>query len=258
MANFFEDCLRDLSRKVKKPVPPQEFSQVFCQRCRNAECDLAGWNGDLFTKRIRSQERRLLDPAPADSRLPKYAQIVDTDFKDMFDHAMRLEIADRRGDWNIPEITVSDGRQETASRETTHAVDTAIRNLAQAQGQPEPNLPDPTLSDAFASQAETMLNQLEESHEEEPISDLPPIGFPRDQSRPPLPQPFEKKAPFQVPGRSNTDEQTGGLMVGGGPRPPPKKRAEPVDPWAPPKKPAALKVEPGARIRMGTHPEEEE
>ena len=262
MADFFEDCLRDLSSKVGKTIPAKEFSQVFCHRCRNAQCSLAGWAGDLFGKRVQTQADRLLNPVQANPKLPKYAQITGTDFEDMLDHAMQLEIADQRGDWVIPEIDVSDGRLETASRETTHAVDNAIRNLAQAQGQPEPNLPVPrNMAGAFAQQAESMLSQLESLESLEESSNEVPVlvgGDKRDRTPMPQDQPLENKEVFRPPDRANTDTHSEGLMIGGTPAPKKKPRKEPVDPWAPPKESVAKKVEAGARIRMGLNPTVEE
>ena len=63
--------------------------------------------------RVVDQERRLLHPVQADPTLDKYAPIVRaSDFKDMLHRAAQLEIANRRNDWEVPEIAVNDGQIE--------------------------------------------------------------------------------------------------------------------------------------------------
>lgn len=99
MADFLEGC-NDRGMKIS------EFTEIFCNRCRNPECTRAGWAQDRFAARVSSQEERLFRPTQVDPRLPKYAQIVAKDFQDMLHKAMTLEIASRKGDWEIPQVPV--------------------------------------------------------------------------------------------------------------------------------------------------------
>jgi len=281
MPDFLAEC-------NAQGVSPKEFRQTFCTRCRNPECQLAEWGTSLMDKRVVLQEQRLLHPQQADPRLPKYAHIQAADFQDMMREALRLEIADRRGDWEVPEID-TDGRVEVASTETTQAVDNAVRNLARAQGQSEPPLPEPVDTEAAAKELLADMDKweglsveeleqvvaaerkaLEESEEDSGAVTSSPIGDPepREERRPPEPavtsslrsppHPMGKRSPPTPPKAANTSVPAGGIMVGGGSTP----KAEPApDPWAPPPGAGApvKKVPPGAKIRMGLGvPEPEE
>lgn len=267
MVDFFREC-------NSQGLAPKEFQQTFCQRCRNPDCDLAAWGTGLFDRRVATQAERLLNPQQADPRLPKYARIVETEFPSMMREAMMLEIADRRGDWEVPEIAVVDGRIETASPATTQAVDNAVRNLAHSYGQPAPVMP--SLSDEFAAQALAVLGELSEvdpadvtslvvdpsvsqAQEEAAVtsSPAPALG---DSPKPTLaspPVPVGNRPPVTQPKARNTPMPAGGIMVGS---PAPVKPAKPRDPWAPPTglTATAKKVPVGAKIRMGAGLEEPE
>jgi hypothetical protein len=245
MADFLREC-------NSQGVSPQEFEQVFCQRCRQADCDLAQWGSSLFDRRVATQADRLLKPEQADPRLPKYAQIVGADFTDMLEHAMRLEISDRRGDWEVPE---TDGVLEVASTATTSAVDNAIRNLARSEGRPEPALPDDEdiVAQAVAQLGENPSEELQKAAEAQ--EDDAPLGSQEDPSgakpaslqAPPMPA--GNRPPPTLPKKGNIPVPSGGLMVGGGPAAKPPVAA---DPWAPPSSLTARSktVPTGARIRM--------
>lgn len=82
-----------------------DFKSLFCVRCRNAGCVYAGWATDRFGARVATQADRLLNPVVMDPRLPKYAQIVQSEFKDLLESAMRLEVSSQRKDWEIPDVS---------------------------------------------------------------------------------------------------------------------------------------------------------
>jgi len=260
MADFFQICHTDLQKKVGEKIPPNEMQQSFCARCRNEECSLSGWGNDLFGFRISTQAERLLNAVQADPTLSKYAQIVSADFKNMAQHAMRLEESARRNDWTVPEINVSDGQVEIDPAATA-AVDNAIRAMARSQGQEEPDLPDEEDFDeaedmmAYMDELEARELSLEEAEAELERQKAALEAERRLQAPPrpsrPKPPPQQRQQP-QRPAK-NTNVPAGGLMVGGGPPPPPPK---PHDPWAPPANPPAHKVAVGAKIRMGSGKEE--
>ena len=220
MDDFLEECLTDLAGPNNKDY--RAFQETFCTRCRNPQCKHAKWAADQFGARVSTQVDRFFKPLLGDVKEPKYAMLVD--FQDRLRQAMQLEIANKRGDWEVPEIPILDGRPELAGTKTTSAVDEAIRQLAGAKGNTAPSLPSPD--------------------DEAPI-ETPGPPQAREVLRPPVPQ---KTAPPAVPSKGNTPVPEGGILLGGPSRKPP---APAVDPWAVPAHRDAPVVSPGATIRFG-------
>jgi hypothetical protein len=185
----------------------------------------------------------LEDPKFADVSNPKYAQIRESDFPSLLHKAIRLEVADRIGDWEpVPEIDISNGRDEIAKSSTTSTVDEAIKKMAEMQGKPEPDLPDPkeAMLESFQEDTEKIISDIEEESEalapEEPdTSDTP--------EEPDTPEPPRPNAV-----RMNTNPAAG-IMIGGGSGSSAPQYKKPKDPWE--VNPNEVKVEPGAKIRMG-------
>lgn len=195
----------------------QDFQGIFCRRCRHPECTHAKWSSDKFTQRVRTQEERLFNPFQVDPKLPQYAHISQTDFKDLLQEAMRLEIADRRGDWVIPEIPIVDGKPQTS---LPGSVDAALKALRKS----------PVAEDAVPPD--------DEDEETPAVPNVAPAIVP--------PRPY----PETIPVVRNTPAPRGGVMIGGGnPPPPPPSPKLVVDPWAIPP-PGPRKVAPGAVIFM--------
>lgn len=214
MHDLLKDCMADIGERDAVP-----FREKFCHWCRNPDCVNAKWAQDRFSKRVANQADRLLNPISVSAHSPRYA--ILSDFPDMLREAMRLEVSDRRSDWEVPEIPILDGRIERTSAATTMDVDRAMQQLAASRGV-DIQLPvDPEPSEPL---------QLD----------------PAEPPRPPVP-----RGPLSVPATrgavGNTPVPEGGLMIGGGPTP--QKNPDPVDPWAP--KPVVQVVPRGARIRMG-------
>lgn len=95
MADHLHDCMTDI-----KETDSAAFQETFCKRCRNPDCCHAMWSRDKFGTRVATQMDRLFKPSQADPRSSRYSMLVD--FADMMETALRLEEADRRGDWEIP------------------------------------------------------------------------------------------------------------------------------------------------------------
>lgn len=225
---------------------PQEFQEMFCQRCKNPECYRAAWGDSLFSQRVATQADRLLhNPRFADPNDSKYDNIRALHFKDMIEQAMRLEIADRRGDWQVPEINITDGRQQVAPLDTTRVVDDAVRRLATAQGKKPPALADPLLDSPDV-----------------PVSQGEPL---------PTPLPPAAQSPPRPMTPINTPVSAGGIMVGSAS--PYRMQVEPepsripgrevaaevqADPWAAPDRPPDQVVDPGATIRLAFAKADEE
>ncbi len=212
--NFLSECLEDFqSLKLSQG----EFREQVCARCRNGKCEFSPWKDDIFAQRVQDQPGRFFNPLQADPTSSKYKHLVN--FESLLHRAMQLEVADRKGNWEIPEIPIVDGRIEPASTRSRDQVEQAVRSL---RGEPEPK--------------------------EEPVSKSPP-----EPEEPLLPSPSPvkvtrtKKAPEKMPTKGNVSVPDEGLMIGGGPIP---TKTEQVDPWAP-KTPGPKIVPPGARIRFG-------
>lgn len=235
MADFLRECLADPAlRAMAQTDNEATFREMVCLRCRQPGCDLAGWAGDRFARRVSEQPDRMFQAEQRDPSLPRYAHLVD--FKDMLHRAMQLEVADRRGDWEVPEIPIVDGRVDKASPATSTAVDNAVRAMAHAQGREAPDLPDPhaAADEAFVTETADLMGQVVEPEEPTPPPEDPPDSKPMRQA----PQVSRPQMP-------NTQIPAGGLMVDGATTEP--QRA--ADPWAPPKpKPDVVPV--GAKIRM--------
>lgn len=215
-----------------------EFQEAFCRRCKNPGCDRAEWGDSQFADRVSTQADRLLhNPVFADPNDPTFNQIRAIHFKDMIEQAMQMEIADRRGDWQIPEIAISDGQQVVAAPDTTKVVDDAVRRLAVAQGKIPPQYPSPEARPAPA--------------------DPPSAPSPGQPDMTPL---YEPSPPPSAELPVNTPFPTEGVMIGDGPSSPrmqveadPSRipgRAGAADPWAVPNDPQEQKVEVGATIRL--------
>lgn len=98
MADFWSECF-----DPRMELPPEKFASTFCRVCRNLECQRSGGSGAKWAKRIATQEDRLLNnPKFADPDDPRFKALREIDFPSAFREAMRQEIVDRRGDWNVP------------------------------------------------------------------------------------------------------------------------------------------------------------
>jgi hypothetical protein len=233
--SFLEDCISDLGRDKGSY---QDFQETFCKRCRNIQCTHAQWSKDKFGDRVIKQPDRMFHPHQADPKAPKYAHLAD--FASMMQEAIKLEIADRKGDWSVPEVPILDGRQETSKLVVTNSVDEAIQKLAQAKGQ-EIKLPDPMVevTKEFISETNEQMKQYEEKTEPESSDRNTTPASPS--STPPVIQ-----TP-QVPFARNTEVPKEGIMIGGGSAP---VKVPALDPWAPP--PPKGKVVPvGGKVVLG-------
>jgi len=177
-------------------TPPAEFKGFFCSRCRNPGCINAGWGESLWTNRMSTQEDRLFNPTFADTDDPRFERFKGMDFPSMFHEAMRLEIADQRNDWEIPEIPILDGVSKVSEPETTATVEAAVQAMAGSQGKPTTPV----------------------------VAPVPPPSSP--------PVRVEAVTPGTV--QINTDAPTGGVMLDGSDVQP--RKVEPkTDPWEVPK-----------------------
>lgn len=219
-----QDLLSDCNRQG---MAVQEFTEMFCQRCKQKKCERASWGTPRMERRVQEQERRLLHPIQVDPALDKYEAIVKaSDFKDMLHRAAQLEISNRRNDWEVPEIPVRDGQVEVNRPDP---VDDALRAMARRQGRDEPQ---------FFATAEP---------DPEPPAPEPKISS--------LAPPSPAKPVVFVPPTAKNTATPQGVVIGGGPPPPREAPRPPIDPWAPPsalpEASSATKVKVGATVKMG-------
>ena len=245
--DLIDECLSDLPAGERDPKALQE---TCCAYCRNPECVNARWAMDKFSARVQAQPDRMLKPRQADPKSSRYSHLHN--FVDMLQEAIKLESADRRGDWTVPEVPVLDGKAQVSQHNTTDVVDGAVRALAAAKGK-DVALPNHREADkaAFVTETEQMMTTMAppETAPEAPLEApaQPPAPLPPE--APPTASVAPPKAGYHPP-MANTPTPRGGIMIGEGPAPQaPVPRPQPVDPWTPVKKVPV--VQPGAKIQMG-------
>lgn len=225
MQDLLQECIEDLTPGDRDY---KAFEETFCARCRNPTCIHAQWAGDKFAARVAAQPDRMFNPTRVTvTEAPRYAAIID--FTDRLKEALRLEMVDRRGDWEpIPEFELTDGQERVADAASTRAVDDAVASLASARGTPAPQLRDP-----------------EEA--QEPEEAVEPEETVEPERVPPPPPPPVKPATKKPPPMGNTRVPPGGVILGSGPVPTPSPAP---DPWAGPAERPQV-VSPGTTIPMG-------
>lgn len=181
---------------------------------------------------MRTQVDRLFeDRIEANPDDPQYERIREAEFPSLLREAIRLNLAEARGDWSVPsdadvsqkmrvkadEIHYAPPKEELPDEATSVKIDDALEALTGKR----PVRQQPS---GFVATPEADSSEPSPSGEEfEHMPDTQPTVAAVDPS------------PYNAPSQSGT-------VIGG---PPP----EPVDPWAVPKKPANV-VEVGSTIRM--------
>lgn len=220
---------RDLLQECNdQRIPPKDFTQTFCVRCRNPECVNAGWAGSTFEQRVATQVDRLLNN-------PVQARPDDTRFDPVramhFVEVAQAIVLRRRADpWAGPGVFLADPDPSTV---TTPAVEDAVARLAEARGK-RPS--------AVSIEVEPELHP--ETPAESARTPQEPLSAP---VAAPVPTPVR---PTPVARSTvNTEFPDEGVMLGGT-SPPPREGLATTDPWAP--KPKTNVVPPGAKIKMGS------
>ena len=202
-------------------IPPRDFKETFCKRCRNQNCANAGWSSSSFEERVRTQVDRLLThPLQAQPDDPRFDHVRAMHFVEV---AAAIAIARRADPWAGPGVHLAEPDPETAK---SQVVEDAVSKLAEARGRRLPTV--------IAIQEEVPV-------EETPVGETPV----EEPSPPPPPPPVRKPLPVSL--GINTDFPEEGVMIGGGS----PKVMTPMseDPWAP--KPKVNVVPRGAKIKMG-------
>lgn len=276
--DLLQDCMADWRKKSrsvgKNPnFGASEFRDLFCRVCRNPVC-VNHQADDPFAARISNQHERMTRPTQADPSLPKYANIVQADFANLLNQAVKLEISAKRNDWSpveAPSFEITDGKPVANEPDV---VDQAVRQLARAKGLDEPEFPNPAYqptrvgmheqdqedirnygrNDAVWERAKELagkkahVDPYVQTIYDRLMSKAPPEAEEEAEPESPKasPAPQHPKKPIRaMPARGNAPTQGG--MIGGAP----EKPAD--DPWAvpvDPRKAGGRKVKAGARVKF--------
>ena len=209
---------------------PQNFMGTFCSRCKNQNCQRAGWGTSRWRQRMETQEERFFNPSLLPEDHPLYKEINRFDFPSMIQEVLRQEIANRRGDWEIPpEIPVLDGRNEVAQQDTTRVVDEAVQALASSQGR----------------KVHTLPTEVECEADEHSAVSEPPVDLIHAEEPTPT---MKNRSRLQ-----NTEMPSEGVMIEGEvPTTTPTKKIV-KDPWAPS---TEKKIPVGGTVVLGKRDEE--
>jgi hypothetical protein len=238
MGDFINECMSDL-----KTSDMAGFTAVFCDRCRQPGCERAKWAGDKFGRRVANQVDRLFHSEQADPTSSRYAHL--TDFQDMMESAMRLELADRRGDWTIPEIP--DFRSKPKDQLPKHMIYGVPNGTEEEQETPDPAKP--KKRGPWIKQKEWDEQQAAKLIE---VPTTPPVIIHREPEGIPATTVVAPKVGAAQVSVGNTPKAApGGIMIGGEP---PRKPGYAADPWAVPTTNIQI-VKPGATIKMGGGPD---
>jgi len=217
---------RDLLQECNdQRIPPKDFTQTFCVRCRNPDCVNAGWAGSSFEQRVSTQaDRLLINPIMARPEDSKFDPVRAMHFVEV---AAAIALRRRADPWAGPGVFLADPDPTTA---TTPAVEDAVARLAEARGK---------------RPSAVSIEEEPELFPESPVESAPaPPAQPSTPMAAPAPPP-----PPVVRSTVNTEFPEEGVMLGGA-LPPTREAPAQADPWAP--KPKTNVVLPGAKIRMGS------
>lgn len=81
MVDFLKECMSDVSSKLGKVVPINEFNQAFCVLCVNRDCSRSRSNNLLIARRSANWRENLFINVPrAGDNDPQYANIRSKNF----------------------------------------------------------------------------------------------------------------------------------------------------------------------------------
>jgi len=177
-------------------------------------------------------DRLLYNPLFADPNDPKFEEIKQQHFANLLERAMQIEVADRKGDWEIPEMLVNEDRTKLSDPTATQEVDFAAQRLAEAKGKAPPQPPEPTAPQITAEPAQFQAESAPPPQRPSPTLTLP--------ERPP--EPAQQTL-------INTPMPKEGIMVGG--TAPPRMDVVPQGPAHPAQDPWEIPATPEQVVSAG-------
>jgi hypothetical protein len=250
MKDLTESCLLDMENKYTE----SQLRRRYCRQCRNPECGNSVGLGSLFAKRMQTQEDVLLNnPLFADETHPKYFMLREIDFPEMLQEAIRLETADKKGDWEVPtvddQLSLIDGTLKESSKEEI-LLETQPSNMVEVESESDINVIYLVELDTqgHAIKCSCRAGQLSRPCKHLKQAEVIFKGLPDEDQKikeeVPAPNVLNKngtkiRSPFK-----NTSVPPGGILLQGHK----EVKAEPEeDPWEPKKE---IKVEVGTKIKM--------
>ena len=116
------------------------FMHKHCRVCKNADCIRAKGAVSPWQTRMAEQVDYLInDPQFSDMSSEEHRSLARMGFDSIRQKMERLEVARQRQDWEIPEGP-TDGFDKVASPDITDQFDDAVKALAKAKGNKEPEL----------------------------------------------------------------------------------------------------------------------
>ena len=197
-------------------IPPKDFMDTFCKRCRNKTCVNAGWSKSSFEERVATQADRLLvNPRRAGSDDPRFVAIRAQHFVEI---AEAIILAKREDPWAGPGVHLA---EPDSAQVTSAVVEDAVAKLSEARGKKAP----------------VEVIPVPATVPTPPTVPAPPVQI------------IVKDPPTSF--AMNTGFPEEGVMLGGDPLPAAPAvapKAEVIDPWTPAPK---MNVVPrGAKIKM--------
>ena len=256
-------CLTESQANFKnRKILQKDVQEFFCVRCRNDGCVRAGHGETAWAQRIGTQVDRFFNLDVTDPNLPQYRDLLNKEFADMTQHALRLIVSSQRGDWEVPNpstFVAGPVIPEAPAPEYDPAeVEAAIRAMP-------PSPEDLLLTDGDYEDAPLGDDDYEDDGEDAPFGGhetfavekepLYPdfVGNLTDSTPVPTPAPSIRaqlaKPPEQKPRTGNVQRRSGIMLDGGEPLSP-----EPaVDPWAVPEHlaPGGQKINVGGSFTFG-------
>lgn len=257
----------------KANLSPENFKHMFCRVCQNPKCVNSALSKSRWLQRMENQEGRLLvNPVFADPKDPQFKHLAEQGFEDVAKQARAMEIAERRGDWEIPtqadmqelvaeiaEEVLPESSAPAGFQELEVDWETPVKSksgkrsytvsLVLGEGQEHWSCTCPGFR--FHHQCAHLpiaQNRYHgEQEEAEPLPEPPVVVQAPVRGDPAAWQQMRERG--MVPIAQNTRFPSGGLMIDGSP--PVAATPEPeVDPWAAPKsKPKTVQV--GSKFVLG-------
>ncbi len=122
-------------------VPPKDFLDIFCKRCRNPDCTNAGWAVSTFEDRVRTQvDRLLVNPVRARPEDTRFDPLRAMHFLEISAEVARVRQQDP---WAGPGVHLA---EPDVSETTNQAVEEAVARLASVKvpGEPQTEPPEET------------------------------------------------------------------------------------------------------------------
>jgi hypothetical protein len=127
-----------LSECNDQRIPPKDFTETFCKRCRNHDCSNAQWANSSFEERVRTQvDRLLVNPYQARPEDTRFDPLRAMHFLEIPAEVVLAKLADP---WAGPQAHLATPPTSVSSNQV---VEDAVAKLAEVTGRKPPAPPTP-------------------------------------------------------------------------------------------------------------------